>query len=142
METVKKEQTTKDASVTAGGEVVIHIAHLAKSFGEKKVLTDINMDLHKGENLVVLGRSGQGKSVAIKCVAGLLQQDKGDCIVFGKEVKELSETDLKSLRQKVGFLFQSGALYDSMTVRDNLAFPLSRVLKMKDESEINQLVLS
>ena len=120
--------------------VVIRLEHLKKSFGSNEVLSDITMTLREGENVVVLGRSGQGKSVAIKCIAGLLQQDEGSCIVFGEEVKTLPENGLKNLRVKVGFLFQSGALYDSMTVRDNLAFPLTRVLKMNDDSEINSLV--
>ncbi len=121
-------------------EVVITIKNLKKSFGDLNVLVDINMELHRGENLVVLGRSGQGKSVNIKCMVGLLKQDEGSLLVLGKEVKDLSEVDLKILRGKVGFLFQSGALYDSMTVRENLAFPLSRVLKMRDADEINQRI--
>ena len=98
------EQQTKAAqpdAKKADGEVVIHIEHLKKAFGEKVVLSDINMDLRKGENVVVLGRSGQGKSVAIKCIVGLLQQDDGVCNVFGKEVKTLSETELKDLRMKM-----------------------------------------
>ena len=121
-------------------EPVIKIEHLKKSFGTKEVLKDVTMSLLEGENLVVLGRSGQGKSVTIKCIAGLLQQDSGTCNVYGQEVKELSETDLRELRKKVGFLFQSGALYDSMTVGENRAFPLTRVMKMTDESEIQTLV--
>jgi phospholipid/cholesterol/gamma-HCH transport system ATP-binding protein len=121
-------------------EVVITIKNLKKSFGDLDVLVDINMELHRGENLVVLGRSGQGKSVNIKCMVGLLKQDEGSLLVLGKEVKDLSEVELKELRGKVGFLFQSGALYDSMTVRENLAFPLSRVLKMRDDDEINQRI--
>jgi len=124
----------------AGKEAVIEIHHLKKSFGSNKVLRDVSLNLYKGENLVVLGRSGQGKSVTIKCVVGLLQQDEGELRVFDKEVKTLSERDLKELRTKVGFLFQSGALYDSMTVRDNLAFPLIRSLKITDTNEINKRI--
>jgi len=137
-----KEQilNTQQPAREPGGKVVIKIEHLKKSFGDKVVLKDINMELHEGENVVVLGRSGQGKSVAIKCISGLLQQDEGSCNVYGKEVKDLSETELKQLREKVGFLFQSGALYDSMTVGENLAFPLTRVRKMHDDNEINKLV--
>ncbi len=137
IENTGKAQTT---SAKTAGEVVIRLEHLKKSFGSKEVLKDINMELREGENLVVLGRSGTGKSVAIKCMVGMLAQDEGICNVFGQEVKTLSENDLKSLREKIGFLFQSGALYDSMTVRDNLAFPLTRVRKMKDNDEINTLV--
>ena len=141
METTKDHTVPANTDTAAGAkDVVIHIEHLKKTFGSKVVLKDITVDLKKGENLVVLGRSGQGKSVTIKCIVGLLQQDAGVCEVLGQEVKTLSETELKDLRVKIGFLFQSGALYDSMTVRENLAFPLTRVLKMKDESEIDKLV--
>jgi len=128
------------ADTQGDNEVVIKIEHLKKSFGSNDVLKDLSMSLREGENLVVLGRSGQGKSVAIKCIVGLLQQDEGICNVYGQEVKELSETELRELRKKVGFLFQSGALYDSMTVAENLAFPLTRVMKMTDDNEIEKLV--
>jgi phospholipid/cholesterol/gamma-HCH transport system ATP-binding protein len=121
-------------------EIVICIQNLKKSFGDNEVLTDISMELYKGENLVVLGRSGQGKSVSIKCMVGLLTQDKGTLKVLGKEVKGLPENELKNLRSKVGFLFQSGALYDSMTVRENLAFPLTRALKLREKAEINRRI--
>lgn len=139
---ISTQQSPGTASPVNNGEddVVIQIEHLKKSFGTKDVLNDVNMYLKKGENLVVLGRSGTGKSVAIKCIVGMLTQDEGKCEVFGQEVKTLSEVDLKLLREKIGFLFQSGALYDSMTVRDNLAFPLTRVLKMKDQGEIDKLI--
>lgn len=121
-------------------EPVVEIRHLKKSFGKKHVLADITMDLFKGENLVVLGKSGQGKSVTIKCIVALLVQDAGSLKVFGQEVKDLSEAELKALRARVGFLFQSAALYDSMTVRENLEFPLTRVLRLKDKEKINQSV--
>lgn len=132
------EEKTTQAAVE--DDVVIRIEHLKKSFGDNEVLKDINLELHKGENIVVLGRSGQGKSVTIQCVAGLLEPDEGSLKVFGKEVKELPEDELKELRSKLGFLFQSGALYDSMTVRENLLFPLTRVLKMKDDAEMEKRV--
>lgn len=121
-------------------EVVVEIRHLKKSFGKTKVLTDITMDLFKGENLVVLGKSGQGKSVTIKCIVALLVQDEGSLKVLGKEVKELKENDLKALRAKVGFLFQNAALFDSMTVRENLEFPLTRVLRIKEKEVINHQI--
>ncbi|QHS59325.1 ABC transporter ATP-binding protein [Chitinophaga agri] len=121
-------------------EVVIRIEHLQKSFGDNKVLKDINLELHKGENIVVLGRSGQGKSVTIQCIAGLLEPDEGKLEVLGKDIREMSVDELRDIRMKIGFLFQSGALYDSMTVRENLAFPLTRVLKMKDEAEIEKRI--
>lgn len=121
-------------------EAVVTIRHLKKLFGATTVLSDLNMDLFKGENLVVLGKSGSGKSVAIKCMVGLLTHDSGSLEIFGKEVKDLSETGLKELRIKIGFLFQSGALYDSMTVAQNLEFPLTRVLKLKDRNDIRRRI--
>ena len=120
--------------------VVIRIEHLKKSFGENQVLKDINLELHKGENIVVLGRSGQGKSVTIQCIAGLMEPDEGKLEVLGKEISTLNEDELKELRTKIGFLFQSGALYDSMTVRENLEFPLTRVLQIKDKQELTKRV--
>ena len=103
---------------------VVEINHLQKSFGSNKVLDDVNIALKKGENLVVLGKSGSGKSVLIKCIVGLIEADSGELIVQGQRIDELDTKQLNTLRKKVGFLFQSGALYDSMTVRENLAFPL------------------
>jgi len=120
--------------------IVVAIRHLKKSFGTKEVLSDISMNLYKGENLVVLGKSGTGKSVAVKCIVGLLRQDGGSLTVFGEEVKDLTEEEWKALRMKIGFLFQSGALYDSMTVEQNLEFPLTRVLKLTDKQEIRQRI--
>ncbi len=125
---------------TDKSQSVIEMRHIKKSFGTKEVLTDINMDLYKGENLVVLGKSGTGKSVTIKCMVGLLVQDEGTAVVLGEEVNNLSADQLKELRAKVGFLFQSAALYDSMTVRENLEFPLTRVLKLKDKADITQRI--
>lgn len=106
--------------------VVISIKDLYKSFGDNHVLRGVDLQLHKGENIVVLGRSGTGKSVLIKIIAGLLKQDQGTVNVLGQEVAELSPKDLRTLRLKVGFCFQHGALYDSMTVGENLSFPLQR----------------
>jgi len=128
----KTDETVKDSGA------VIEIRSLAKSFGSNEVLKDINLDLKKEENLVILGKSGTGKSVTIKCIVGLLTQDKGTVKVFGEEVADLPEDELKALRIRIGFLFQSGALYDSMTVRENLEFPLRRVLKLKDKNEIDR----
>src|SRR6187431_1786909 len=95
-------QTKPELKATNGREVVIDINHVRKAFGAKEVLTDINMKLYRGENLVVLGKSGQGKSVNIKLFVGMLQQDSGSVKVFGKEVSELSEDELKELRIRVG----------------------------------------
>jgi phospholipid/cholesterol/gamma-HCH transport system ATP-binding protein len=121
-------------------EVVISIKGLKKSFGKNNVLKDINLELKRGENIVILGRSGQGKSVMIECIVGLLKPDEGSCQVFGDEVAAMNDKELKALRMKVGFLFQGGALYDSMTVRENLEFPLTRVLKLEDQDEIDKRV--
>ena len=125
---------------TKARDVVIDISHVRKAFGAKEVLSDINMQLHRGENLVVLGKSGQGKSVNIKLIVGMLRQDSGSIKVFDKEVAELSENDLKDLRIRVGFLFQSAALFDSMSVRQNLEYPLTRVLRIHNKTEIEQRV--
>lgn len=121
-------------------EAVIEMSHVKKSFGSKTVLEDINMVLYRGENLVVLGKSGQGKSVNIKLIAGMLRQDSGSLKVFGDEITTMNEEALKEYRTRVGFLFQSGALFDSMSVRQNMEFPLTRVLKLKDRTEINNRV--
>lgn len=121
-------------------EVVIAVKGLKKSFGEKHVLKNINLELKRGENLVILGRSGTGKSVTIQCIVGMLMPDAGSVKVFGEEVPEMDEKELKELRIKIGFLFQSGALYDSMTVRENLEFPLTRVLKITDQADIDKRV--
>lgn len=141
METAKTH-SEEQTHLTSGDDkdAVIKIRHLKKAFGRNAVLKDINMDLYKCENVVVLGRSGQGKSVTIKCIAGLMEPDGGSLKVYDKEVKEMNEEELKDLRIKVGFLFQSGALYDSMTVRENLEFPLTRVLKIKDKAKLDELV--
>jgi phospholipid/cholesterol/gamma-HCH transport system ATP-binding protein len=121
-------------------ETAIEIKGLKKSFGDNEVLKDINLTVKKGENLVVLGRSGEGKSVTIKCIVGLLTPDSGSLNVLGQEVTELKENELDELRKKIGFLFQQAALYDSMTVGENLAFPLSRVLDIKDKDKIHEMV--
>jgi phospholipid/cholesterol/gamma-HCH transport system ATP-binding protein len=135
-----KEQTEPQKQPAKKEEVVIVIKGLKKSFGNKHVLNDINLELKRGENLVILGKSGTGKSVTIECIVGLIKQDKGSLKVFGDEVIEMNDKELKELRMKIGFLFQSGALYDSMTVRENLEFPLTRILKMKDQKEIDKRV--
>ena len=105
-------------------ESVIQIEHLKKSFGSNQVLVDINLNIQKGENVVVLGKSGSGKSVLIKCIVGLINADEGVLKVFDNDINGLDNDALNALRKKIGFLFQSGALYDSMSVKENLAFPL------------------
>ena len=107
-------------------ETVLTIANVSLTFGDNHVLQDFSLTLHRGENIVVLGKSGAGKSVLIKCVIGLLRADSGTITVLGQDVAALNHDGLDRLRTKLGFLFQSNALYDSMTVRDNLLFPLRR----------------
>lgn len=121
-------------------ETVISIRGLFKSFGENHVLRGIDLDIHKGENVVVLGRSGTGKSVLIKIIAGLLMPDRGIVNVLGKQVDKLSPEELRELRLKVGFSFQNSALYDSMTVRENLEFPLVRNFRQLSKEEVNKSV--
>jgi len=107
-------------------KAVIDIRDLRKSFGDNHVLNGFNMKLYEGENLVVMGKSGSGKSVMIKCLVGLIEPDSGYIEVLGKEIKTLDRETLDTLRSDIGFLFQGSALYDSMTVRENLEFPMRR----------------
>lgn len=125
---------------TSHPEIVISIQGVKKSFGDYQVLKGADLDLYKRENLVVLGRSGTGKSVLIKIICGLLTQDSGTVTVLGKKVSQLSPKELLALRLNVGFSFQNSALYDSMTVRKNLEFPLVRNRKHLTKGEINYAV--
>lgn len=119
-------------------EAVISIRDVKKSFGDYQVLRGADLDLYRGENLVVLGRSGTGKSVLIKIISGLLKQDSGSVKVLGQAVDEIDGKELIKLRLRVGFSFQNSALYDSMTVRKNLEFPLVRNQKNLTKAEINK----
>ena len=120
--------------------MVISIKGLYKSFEDNDVLQGIDFELHKGENVVVLGRSGSGKSVLIKIISGLMKPDKGVVKVLGKEVHRLTKKELIDLRLKIGFLFQHSALYDSMTVKENLEFPLKRNVKDISQEQIDKAV--
>lgn len=122
-------------------DTIIKIDNLKKRFGAQEVLKDISLELRKGENLVVLGKSGTGKSVLIKCIVRLLDADAGTIDVDGDEVNSLKSKELNNVREKIGFLFQSGALYDSMTVRENLAFPLKRIKKGLSEKEVTAKIM-
>ncbi len=108
------------------GKALIEIRDVQKSFGDNHVLRGFNLDLYEKENLVIVGKSGSGKSVLIKCFVRLVEMDSGSVKVLGKEISELGQKELDELRTEVGFLFQGSALYDSMTVRENLEFPLRR----------------
>ena len=108
---------------------IITIKDLHKQFGSNVVLNGFDLELYEGENLVVMGKSGSGKSVMIKCVIGLEQPDSGSILVMDQEINKLEQEDLDELRTEIGFLFQGSALYDSMSVRENLEFPLRRHTK-------------
>jgi len=117
-------------------EPVIELNDVWKGFAGKNVLSGINLRVSKGENVVILGKSGVGKSVTLKCIAGLMDQDRGSVKVLNEEVSSLNEKELKKLRCRMGYLFQGAALYDSMSVRENLEFPLRRVLRVRDDEDI------
>ncbi len=131
------QQTTTNSDQ----ERVIEIENLKKSFGSNHVLKGVNLVLNKGENLVVLGKSGTGKSVLIKCIIGLLTPESGKLEVFGRSIPSLSVEELDELRARIGFLFQSAALYDSMTVRENLEFPIRRHKKGISKQDLDKLVM-
>ncbi|WP_347158998.1 ABC transporter ATP-binding protein [Pontibacter chitinilyticus] len=132
---MKKEKPKIDYS-----HKVIEIRGLEKSFDENDILRGVDLDLYQGENLVVLGRSGTGKSVLIKIISGLLRPDAGQVLVLGEEVDKLKPRQLEKLRLKIGFSFQNSALYDSMTVRENLEFPLVRNSRNMTRKEIDNLI--
>jgi phospholipid/cholesterol/gamma-HCH transport system ATP-binding protein len=123
--TYPKQNTGPDAG-HKGKKVMIHIKNLNKAFGGNVVLKNFNMTLFEDENLVIMGQSGSGKSVMIKCLVGLIKPDSGSIEVMGKDIATLEQHILDELRSDIGFLFQGSALYDSMTVRENLEFPLRR----------------
>jgi|ERR1700757_4201813 len=132
--------TNDDATKKQSQSVVIEISKLKKSFKNNHVLKGVDLTLKKGESVVVLGKSGSGKSVLIKCIVGLLRPDSGTLKVFEKSVLELNHQELDKIREKIGFVFQSNALYDSMTVRKNLEFPLRRHLENESKEQISQRV--
>ena len=119
---------------------IIQITNLKKSFGKNIVLLDFTLNVKQGENVVVIGKSGSGKSVLIKCIIGLMRPDSGTINVFGEDVSKRSHAELDEMRAKVGFLFQSNALYDSMTIRENLEFPLRRHWIKNTKENITDLV--
>lgn len=121
-------------------EEVIIVKQLYKSFGDKHILRGIDLTLHKGENLGIIGKSGTGKSVLAKCIVRLVEPDKGEINVLGTDVLACNETELTEIRKKVGYLFQGGALYDSMSVRENLLFPVRRTRFVDEKQDSEELV--
>jgi len=134
------QTTPLDIAKIKSYKKVIEINNLKKGFDNQEVLKNITLHLFKGENLVVLGKSGSGKSVLIKCIVRLLNPDEGTINVLEENVSNLNTNDLGELRKKVGFLFQSGALYDSMTVKQNLEFPLRRIKSNLSQKEIDEKI--
>lgn len=138
---IQKEKNIALSPPDLTDEVVLSLKNISKSFGENHVLDHFTFDLMRGESVVVLGKSGSGKSVLIKCIIGLMKPDEGEIIVLGKNIPGLSIEELDKLRVKIGFLFQSNALYDSMTVRENLEFPLRRHRQNIEKKEVDELVM-
>jgi phospholipid/cholesterol/gamma-HCH transport system ATP-binding protein len=122
--------------------IVASVRGLKKAFSDRVVLDGVDLDLYQSENLVILGRSGTGKSVLIKCMVGLILPDSGVINILGQDVASLSPAELNKLRLQVGFSFQGSALYDSMTVRENLEFPLKRNLGITNRKELNDMVFT
>ncbi len=133
--------TIQSRNTSAEAEPVIMIRHLHKSFGDNHVLIDFNLEVERGESVVVLGKSGSGKSVLIKCIIGLMKPEEGSITMLEQNIPDSNEAELDKIRARVGFLFQSNALYDSMTVRQNLEFPLRRHWISLSQADVNERVI-
>jgi len=129
-----------EKKIITGTEKVISIQNLHKSFGDNVILKGLTLEVNKGESVVVLGKSGSGKSVTIKCIIGLIEVDEGEIKVFDTEITNVKDKELNDIRARMGFLFQTGALYDSMSVRENLAFTLRHHSKELGAEEVEQAV--
>ncbi|MEO6177469.1 MAG: ATP-binding cassette domain-containing protein [Flavobacterium circumlabens] len=139
---IKEEKNIEKEPKAKSKTPIIEIKNLHKTFGKNNtILKGVNLTVNKGEDLVILGRSGSGKSVTIKCIVGLIEPDKGEIKVFDENVLNLSKKDLNEIRVRIGFLFQSGALYDSMSVRENLAFTLRKHKRDLTPEEVEAEVL-
>lgn len=139
---IKEKENTEQITNAGKKTPIIEIKDLHKTFGkDNQVLKGVNFTVNKGEDLVILGRSGSGKSVTIKCIVGLITPDKGEIKVFDENVLELKKKELNEMRVRIGFLFQSGALYDSMSVRENLAFTLKKHKRDLTADEVEKEVI-
>lgn len=138
---IQVQTNTIKHTVTGTLKPVINIKGLHKSFENTQILKGVDLTVKKGENLVVLGKSGSGKSVLIKCLVGLVTADQGELKVFDTDIAKLNNHQLNAIRIKIGFLFQNSALYDSMTVRDNLSFPLKRHSKKLTNKEVEASII-
>lgn len=134
-----QEQENKQ-EIKTDNEAVVQVKNLRKSFGDHTVIDGVSFDLYRKENITILGKSGTGKSVLIKSIVGLHEPDSGDLIVLGKNFNELEDQELNQMRRKIGYLFQGGALYDSMTVKQNLLFPIKRTGHGMSKAEMNEAV--
>lgn len=139
--TLESNIIKQDAHNPSGNKVA-ELVGIQKSFGSQMVLKNVSLNLYDKENLVILGKSGSGKSVLIKCMVGLLRADQGEIKVLGYDVPKLSPDQLNEYRLQIGFSFQGSALYDSMTIRENLEFPLKRNLKIFDKHKLNDMVVT
>lgn len=132
----------KDKKVKAvATETIIELKNVCKSFGDNAVLKGVNLSVKKGEGLVILGKSGSGKSITIKCLVGLVHADEGEINIFGEDITKMNNTALNEFRVRIGFLFQNGALYDSMTVRQNLEFTLKHHSSYLSSNEVDEAIL-
>lgn len=119
--------------------VAVKLEHVSKAFAGQEVLKDVSFQVAPGQAFCLLGRSGTGKSVTLKIMIGLIKPDRGMVLIQGNEIQDLKGADLETARRKVGFLFQNGALFDSISVFENVAFPLRRHTR-KSEREIRKIV--
>ncbi|TDD75471.1 ABC transporter ATP-binding protein [Flavobacterium caseinilyticum] len=138
---MQEKPTTDTTPISKSEAPVIEIKDLYKSFGKNEVLKGVTFSVKKGENLVVLGKSGSGKSIAIKCLVGLVSADKGIINVFGTDITKLNNNELNEIRIRIGFLFQNAALYDSMSVRENLGFTLKRHAKDLSAEDLENRII-
>lgn len=139
---IQEQTQIKEASISDTNGIAIEINELYKSFGHgNDILKGVSLKVNKGENLAILGKSGSGKSVLIKCLVGLVTPDKGEIKVFDTIINTQDEVKLNETRVRIGFLFQNAALYDSMTVRENLAFPLKRYSKKLSAEDVEAAII-